>query len=65
MLWTAVSRKVEGDWNVIRMHGSIDPITNVFVMTELKAAKWIYGLGGLILGLALGVLSRFIRRRRF
>jgi ketosteroid isomerase-like protein len=63
MLWTAVSRKENGTWKVIRMHGSIDPLTNVFVMTQLNTLKWIYGVGGLIVGLILGILTRFIRFR--
>jgi hypothetical protein len=64
MLWTAVSRKENDAWKVIRMHGSIDPLTNVFVMTQLNATKWIYGLGGLLLGLLVGILTRFVPRRR-
>jgi ketosteroid isomerase-like protein len=63
MLWTAVSRKENGAWKVLRMHGSIDPLTNVFVTTQLNALKWIYGVGGLIVGLLLGILSRFIHFR--
>jgi hypothetical protein len=46
------------------MHGSIDPLTNVFVTTQLNTLKWIYGVGGLIVGLILGILTRFIRFRR-
>lgn len=64
MLWTAVSRKDSGEWKVIRMHGSIDPLTNVFVTTQLKAVKWLYGLGGLVVGLLAGVGFHFLRRRR-
>jgi ketosteroid isomerase-like protein len=64
MLWTAVSRKENGAWKVIRMHGSIDPLTNVFVTTQLNTLKWVYGVGGLIVGLILGILTRFIRFRR-
>jgi ketosteroid isomerase-like protein len=64
MLWTAVSRKQNGAWKVIRMHGSIDPLTNVFVTTQLNALKWIYGVGGLTVGLIVGILTRFIRFRR-
>jgi ketosteroid isomerase-like protein len=66
--WTAVTRKIDGQWKVIRMHGSMDPLTNSFVTTfhaaELKITKWVYGLGGLIVGLLLGTLTRFIRFQR-
>ena len=64
MLWTAVSRKEKDEWKVIRMHGSIDPLTNVFVVTQVNTVKLVYGLGGLILGLVVGILIRFIRSRR-
>lgn len=64
MLWTAVLRREEGGWKAIRMHGSMDPLTNVFVATQLSATKWIYGGGGLVVGIVAGfLLSRFRRSR--
>lgn len=66
--WTAVTRKTDGQWKVIRMHGSMDPLTNSFVTTfraaELKITKMIYGLGGLGVGLLVGFGFYFIRRRQ-
>jgi ketosteroid isomerase-like protein len=66
-LWTAVTRKIDGQWKVIRMHGSMDPLTNSFVTTfraaELKITKLIYGLGGLGVGLLVGFGFHFLRRR--
>ena len=64
MLWTAVSRREDGGWKAIRMHGSIDPLNNVFVKTQLNATKWIYGGGGLIVGLFAGLLFALLRRAR-
>ena len=56
MLWTAVLRREEGGWKAIRMHGSMDPLKNVFVKTQLAVTKWVYGGGGLIIGLVGGLL---------
>jgi ketosteroid isomerase-like protein len=64
MLWTAVARREEGAWKAIRMHGSMNPLTNVFVTTQLNATKWIYGGGGLIIGLAVGFLLSMLWRSR-
>jgi ketosteroid isomerase-like protein len=62
LLWTAVSHKEKGQWKVIRMHGSIDPLHNAFVNDQLKMSKITYGLGGLVLGLVAGFLLRWRRR---
>ncbi|HXG52521.1 MAG TPA: nuclear transport factor 2 family protein [candidate division Zixibacteria bacterium] len=63
MLWTAVSRRDSDGWKVIRLHGSIDPLANVFVQAQLEAVKWAYGSGGLIAGIALGMTVCFVWRR--
>lgn len=49
-LWSTVCQKQEGEWKVVRMHSTIDPINNPFVVARLTATKWTYGLLGLILG---------------
>lgn len=64
MLWTAVARRDGDSWKAIRMHGSMNPLTNVFVTTQLNATKWIYGGGGLIVGLVVGFLLPMLRRSR-
>jgi len=64
MLWTAVSRQENEQWKVIRMHGSIDPLTNVFVAAQLQMTKLVYGIGGGVVGLGMGLLLHFLRRSR-
>jgi ketosteroid isomerase-like protein len=62
--WTAVCRLIDGQWKVLRLHASMDPVNNVFIDTFLKKAKTGYGLGGLALGAALGlVIGRLTKRR--
>ncbi len=50
MLWTAVLRKDGEQWQMVRMHGSLDPLTNVFVTTQLRLTRWLYGGGGIVVG---------------
>jgi ketosteroid isomerase-like protein len=64
MLWTAIAKREDNAWKAVRMHGSIDPLTNVFVKTQLQAIRWMYGLSGLFAGLVLGFLLSFLRRAR-
>lgn len=62
--WTAVSRRVDGQWKVLRMHGSMAPVDNVFTRTFVQRAKLAYGIGGLVLGAAIGFGLAFLLRRR-
>jgi ketosteroid isomerase-like protein len=62
--WTAVSRRVGDQWKVIRLHGSMDPVTNVFTMSFLRAAKLTYGIGGLMVGALLGAVLVLLVRKR-
>ena len=62
--WTAVSRRTGGEWKVIRLHGSMEPVTNVFTTMFLQRAKLLYGCGGLGLGALLGAGAVLLRKRR-
>jgi ketosteroid isomerase-like protein len=63
--WTAVCRKRGGQWKMLRIQASMDPVTNPFVMAAVRAASMtagaIAGIAGLIVG---GVLSAILIRRR-
>ena len=58
--WTAVCHKEDGTWKVVRMQATMNPIDNVFVSLQLKKAKLIYGIGGLVAGILLVLAMRFI-----
>lgn len=62
--WTAVLRRESGEWKVVRIHGSMDPITNVFVAVDVKIAKIAFGTGGLIVGFLLGLVMMMIVHRK-
>lgn len=60
--WTAICRKEADSWKIVRIHGSMDPISNTFVASAVKAASYsaagIAGVIGLISGCALALLLR-------
>ena len=39
--WTAIARKEEGKWKLVRIQATIDPVTNPVVTALAKAKLWI------------------------
>jgi hypothetical protein len=63
--WTAVCRRVGGEWKILRVQGSMDPVGNPFVKQVVATSAVWSGAGGAGLGLVLGLLGGvFIGRRR-
>lgn len=62
--WTAVCRKEDGAWKVIRMEASMNPVDNAFVNLRLLRARMVAGACGFLVGfiLVLGLLT--LRRTR-
>jgi ketosteroid isomerase-like protein len=63
-LWTTVCRKANGDWKLIRMQATMDPVDNVFISAKLKMAKLTFGVSGLVLGALLVFAPCLLRRKR-
>lgn len=64
-LWTAVCRKEDGHWKVVRMQAGMDPVNNVFVSLQLAKAKLQFGGLGVVAGAAFGlVIGIVISKRR-
>lgn len=57
--WTAVCRKEDGVWKVLRMEATMNPVDNVFVSMNLQKTKVLYGLGGIVAGTILVLIVRF------
>ena len=51
-----------GEWKLIRMQATMDPVNNPFVALKLKLTKVTYILTGVVCGVVLALLLR--RRRR-
>ena len=62
--WTAVLRKDGGEWKVLRLHASMDPLENPFVTARTASRSLAFGGAGVALGLVLGLLLRFAVRAR-
>ena len=63
--WTALCVKRDGRWQILRAHGSMDPLGNEFVKTGLREIALASGGGMFVIGaLAGGFLVFLILRRR-
>jgi ketosteroid isomerase-like protein len=63
--WTAVCRKIDGEWKIVRAHSSLDPFGNPMLVDGVKSKLVQVGaaaaLGGLVLG---GIATYLIMRAR-
>lgn len=62
--WTAVARKVGGQWKLLRVQGSMDPIGNPFVVAFRKATGVTAGIAAGVVGIVVGGLLGFVAGRR-
>lgn len=62
--WTAVCRKQNGQWKVLRVHGSMAPISNPFVAKAVRASLISGGVVGGIVGLLVGWVFHVLWSRR-
>lgn len=62
--WTAVFRKVDGQWKVVRVHSSLDPFGNPMVVGEVTRKMLQVGSGAAIGGLLIGALLAYLLARR-
>ena len=62
--WTAVCRKRDGQWKVLRIHGSMDPIFNPFVAATVSGSSISAGVVAGIVGLAVGWFVHVLLSRR-
>lgn len=64
--WTAVCRKENGQWKLLRVQATMDPVSNVFVKAFLSRTAVGSALAGAAAGLVVGALIAWtlLRRRR-
>jgi ketosteroid isomerase-like protein len=58
--WTAVLRRENGQWHLIRSQVSMDPFHNSVTDYFFASVKKVYGGGGLAIGLVLGLLLGYL-----
>ena len=61
--WTAVCRKENGAWKVVRMQATMDPVDNVFVKARVQTTKIAYGAIGVVSALLVVFFARVLRRK--
>jgi ketosteroid isomerase-like protein len=63
--WTAVCRKVDGQWKILRAHSSLDPFGNPMlvdgVTSRIVQTAAMAALGGILVG---GIAGNIVARRR-
>jgi ketosteroid isomerase-like protein len=62
--WTLVLQKRDGQWKAVAGHGSMDPLANPFIKVEQAWTQRLFGGGGLVAGLIVGVGGTWLLRRR-
>lgn len=62
--WITILHKENGQWKGVRSQATINAFENPVIDLLLKKAKLIFGLGGLILGIFIGLLIPFRRSKR-
>jgi ketosteroid isomerase-like protein len=62
--WTAVFRKQDGQWKVVRVHSSLDPFGNPMVVGEVKRRMTQAGVGAGLSGLVIGGIIAYMLGRR-
>jgi len=62
--YTAVFRRVDGKWKLIRSQVTMDPFQNSIVQYFVKKAEIGYGLGGLAVGVVGGLFAGFLLKKK-
>ncbi len=62
--WTAICRREPDGWKIVRIHGSMDSITNTFVKGALTKVTRVAGFGGGAIGFVIGASLLWLLKRR-
>lgn len=62
--WTAVFRKQDGQWKIVRVHSSLDPFGNPMIIGEVKRRMLQAGIAAAVGGLLVGSVVIYLLTRR-
>jgi len=62
--WTAICRKRDGQWRILRVQGSMDAISNPFITAAVSNSLLLAGVVAGIVGLVVGWLAHVLLSRR-
>lgn len=58
--WTAVLRKVDGEWKIVRVHSSLDPFGNPMLLGEVTRTLVQVGIAAAVGGLLVGAVITYL-----
>jgi hypothetical protein len=61
--WTGTAIQEDGKWKVLSAHIGLNILDNP-ILSEVEKLRWIWGVAGLAIGIALGALGMMLLRRR-
>jgi hypothetical protein len=61
--WSGAAIYQDGKWKVLTAHIGTNPLDNP-ILSAVESLKWIWGGGGALLGLIVGVLATILLRRK-
>jgi ketosteroid isomerase-like protein len=62
--WTAICTRQADGWKIVRVHGSMDAITNTFVTTAIRTTGTLASIIGGVVGFVLGAVVFWLLGRR-
>ena len=62
--WTAIMRKQDGKWKILRIHASMNPISNEFIAAQVTTVMMITGSIAAVVSLILGWFAHVFWRSR-
>ncbi|WP_321476135.1 DUF4440 domain-containing protein [uncultured Paludibaculum sp.] len=62
--WTVVTRKQNGEWKVLRVQETVNPIDNPAIDDIVSRTRMIYGAAGVGAGVLLGFLAGYALRKK-
>ena len=62
--WTTIFRKREGEWKILRIHASMNPISNEFIAAQVTTVMMITGSIAAAVSLILGWFAHVFWRSR-
>jgi ketosteroid isomerase-like protein len=61
--WTGTAIQEDGKWKVLNAHIGLNILDNP-ILDAVEKLRWVWGTGGLAIGLVVGVLGTLLLRRR-
>ena len=62
--WTAICKKTDGEWKILRGHNSLDPFANPMLKSGVKKIVIKMGAGAAVAGLTIGLIIGLLMNRK-